>query len=56
MSKETVSKAQAVRTLYESREKTAGEIGKLLGISRATVYRYLASTPVESTPVQVIPG
>ena len=47
ISKETVSKAQAVRTLYESREKTASEIGKLLGISRATVYRYLARPVVE---------
>lgn len=47
MSKETVSKAQAVRTLYDSREKTASEIGKLMGISRATVYRYLARPVVE---------
>jgi len=50
ISKETLGKAQAVRTLYDSREKTAGEIGKLLGISRATVYRYLAQHPAEPDP------
>jgi DNA invertase Pin-like site-specific DNA recombinase len=48
ISQETLAKAQAVRTLYKSREKTAREIGKLLGISRATVYRYLAQ-PVPET-------
>lgn len=49
MSKETLAKAQAVRTLYDTRDKTAGEIGKLLGISRATVYRYLAQPPLSQT-------
>ncbi len=41
LGKEALSKAQAAKTLYEKREKTVAEIGKLLGISRATVYRYL---------------
>ena len=51
MSKETLAKAQAVRTLYDTRDKTAGEIGKLLGISRATVYRYLGQQSTEPGPV-----
>ena len=42
MTKEASGKAQAVWTLYEKREKSAQEIAKLLGISRATVYWYLA--------------
>lgn len=41
LSKEAQSKAEAARTLFEKQEKTVDEIGKLLGISRATVYRYL---------------
>jgi DNA invertase Pin-like site-specific DNA recombinase len=41
LGKETLAKAKAARTLYEAKDKTAGEIGKLLGISRASVYRYL---------------
>ena len=41
LAKETLAKAKAARTLYEAKDKTAGEIGKLLGISRASVYRYL---------------
>lgn len=39
LAKETLAKA--AQTLYEAKDKTAGEIGKLLGISRASVYRYL---------------
>lgn len=45
LSKEAESKAEAARILYEKKEKTVAEIGKLLGISRATVYRYLEVTP-----------
>lgn len=45
MTKEAGDKAQAVWTLYEKREKSTQEIAKLLGISRATVYRYLALQP-----------
>jgi DNA invertase Pin-like site-specific DNA recombinase len=41
LGKETLAKAKATRTLYEANDKTAEEIGKLLGISRASVYRYL---------------
>lgn len=42
LGKETLAKAKAAQTLYEAKDKTAEEIGKLLGISRASVYRYLA--------------
>jgi DNA invertase Pin-like site-specific DNA recombinase len=41
LTKEAQSKAEAARILYDKKEKTVAEIGKLLGISRATVYRYL---------------
>lgn len=41
LGKETLAKAKAARTLYEAKDKTAEEIGKLLSISRASVYRYL---------------
>ena len=42
LSKEALSKAEAAKTLYLKQDKTVGEIGKLLGVGRATVYRYLA--------------
>ena len=48
LSKEAQSKAEAARTLFEKQEKTVDEIGKLLGISRATVYRYLDLSPKPS--------
>ena len=48
LGKETLAKAKAARTLYEAKDKTAEEIGKLLGISRATVYRYIGYQPAES--------
>ena len=41
MSKETLRKAKAVKTLYEKQENSMEEIGKELGISRATCYRFL---------------
>ena len=41
MSKEATAKAEAARTLYDKQDKTVAEIGKLLSIGRATVYRYL---------------
>ncbi|WP_128546278.1 recombinase family protein [Larkinella soli] len=41
LSPEAQSKAQAARTLFEQQEKTAQEIGQLLGVSRATIYRWL---------------
>ncbi|MDF7820021.1 recombinase family protein [Runella sp. MFBS21] len=45
LTKEALSKAEAARTLYDKQEKTVAEIGKLLGLSRATVYRYLQIKP-----------
>ena len=42
LSKEALSKAQAAKTLYLQQDKTAAEIGQLLGVGRATIYRYLA--------------
>ncbi|MBW3127717.1 recombinase family protein [Hymenobacter profundi] len=41
LSKEALSKAQAARTLYLQQDKTVAEIGQLLGVGRATIYRYL---------------
>ena len=40
--KEALSKAQVAKTLYPQQDKTVSEIGQLLGVSRATIYRYLA--------------
>lgn len=48
LSKEALSKAEAAKTLYLERSKTVGEIGKLLGVGRATVYRYLAHLGVQT--------
>jgi DNA invertase Pin-like site-specific DNA recombinase len=45
LNKEAQSKAEAAQTLFAKQEKTVDEIGKLLGISRATVYRYLDLSP-----------
>nr|WP_302052027.1 recombinase family protein [Hymenobacter sp. BRD128] len=42
LSKEAFSKAQADKTLYLQQDKTVAEIGQLLGVGRATIYRYLA--------------
>ncbi|MGY2134624.1 recombinase family protein [Hymenobacter sp. HD11105] len=41
LSKQAQSKAEAVKTLYLQKDKTAEEIGQLLGLGRSTVYRYL---------------
>ncbi|MGY2132300.1 recombinase family protein [Hymenobacter sp. HD11105] len=41
LSKEAQRKAEAVKTLYLQKDKTAEEIGQLLGLGRSTVYRYL---------------
>jgi DNA invertase Pin-like site-specific DNA recombinase len=41
LSKQALEKAHAAKTLFERKEKTAGEIAKILGIGRATFYRYL---------------
>jgi DNA invertase Pin-like site-specific DNA recombinase len=48
LSKEALSKAEAAKTLYLEKSKTVGEIGKLLGVGRATVYRYLAHLGVQT--------
>ena len=42
LSKEALSKAQAAKTLYLQQDRTVAEIGQLLGVGRATIYRYLA--------------
>ncbi|RAJ90070.1 DNA invertase Pin-like site-specific DNA recombinase, partial [Larkinella arboricola] len=49
LSKEAQSKAEAARILFDKNENTVAEIGKILGISRATVYRYLHITLVKVT-------
>ena len=46
LSKEALSKAQAAQTLYLQQDKTVAEIGQLLGVGRATIYRYLAHLQV----------
>ena len=46
LSKEAVSKAQAAKIFYLQQDKTVTEIGQLLGVGRATIYRYLAHLDV----------
>ena len=41
ISKEAQSKAEAAKTLYLQKDKKVEDIAKLLGVSRATIYRYL---------------
>lgn len=41
LSKENLSKAKAVKILFDKQEKTMDEIGKDLKLSRSTCYRYL---------------
>ncbi|AIZ63735.1 resolvase [Hymenobacter sp. DG25B] len=48
LSKEAQSKAEAAKTLYLKQDKTVGEIGKLLGVGRATIYRYLTYLGVQT--------
>lgn len=52
LSKDAQSKAEAARTLFDQKERTVSEIGKLLGISRATVYRYLKIKPSMSADIK----
>ncbi|MGI8433826.1 MAG: helix-turn-helix domain-containing protein, partial [Nocardioidaceae bacterium] len=40
----TPQKAAVARRLYDSREHTVAEIAKVLGVSRATIYRHLTPT------------
>lgn len=42
LSKAALEKAKSARILYDSGEKSVGEIAQILGIGRATCYRYLA--------------
>ena len=46
LSKQALSKAQAAKTLYLQQDKTVAKIGQLLGVGRATIYRYLAHLAV----------
>ncbi|QRR00114.1 recombinase family protein [Dyadobacter sandarakinus] len=41
LNKEAMAKAHAAKTLYDQQEKTVEQIAQVLGISRATVYRYI---------------
>jgi DNA invertase Pin-like site-specific DNA recombinase len=41
LSKEALAKAQTAKMLYERREKSPTEIAQILGIGRATFYRYI---------------
>lgn len=41
LSKEAERKAQAALVLYDQKDKTVDEIAQILGIGRATVYRYI---------------
>jgi DNA invertase Pin-like site-specific DNA recombinase len=47
LSKEAFSKAHVAKTLYDRKDKTTAEIGKVLGISRASVYRYIKEVEKE---------
>ena len=46
LSKQALSKAQAAKMRYLQQDKTVAEIGQLLGVGRATIYRYLAHLAV----------
>lgn len=48
LSKSALSKAKAVKALYEKREQSVDEIAMSLGLSRATCYRYLS---IDTNPV-----
>ncbi len=41
LSKEAIQKAHAAKALLERKEKSAAEIARILGIGRATLYRYM---------------
>lgn len=55
LSKQALAKAQAAKTLYIQRDKSVAEIGQLLGVGRATVYRYLAHLGVPTGAVASTP-
>lgn len=41
LSKENLSKAKAIKILFDKQDKTMEEIGSIVGLSRSTCYRYL---------------
>ena len=47
LDEEGLKKAQAAKMLYMSGDVSGAEIGQMLGISRATVYRYLAHMGIQ---------
>ncbi|TDN37230.1 recombinase family protein [Hymenobacter sp. UV11] len=56
LSASALSVAQAAKTLYLGGGKTTAEIGQVLGVGRATIYRYLAALGVstgEAPPTSV---
>ena len=53
LSKISINKAKSVKTLYDLQGKTMDEIGEVLGLSRATCYRYLdVANQLEKTQEQ----
>ncbi|MGH2715856.1 MAG: recombinase family protein [Thermoleophilaceae bacterium] len=44
----TAEKLRVARELYEAREHTTAQIARVLGVSRATLYRHLAPAPKAS--------
>ena len=52
ISKEARSKAEAAKTLYLQKDKKVEDIAKLLGVSRATIYRYLNLLGVSTDSVR----
>ena len=57
LSKQALSKARTTKTLYLQQDKTVAEIGQLLGVGRATIYRYLAHLAVPTGgSVEAVPG
>ena len=52
-SKEAQSKAEAAKTLYLQKNNRVEDIAKLLGVSRATIYRYLEMLDVATGKVTV---
>ena len=53
LSKEAQSKAEAAKTLYLQKNNRVEDIAKLLGVSRATIYRYLEMLDVATGKVTV---
>lgn len=56
LDEEGLKKAQAAKMLYMANELNGAEIGKMLGVSRATVYRYLTLMGVKHGKVEPTPA